>query len=198
MAAIQHILAANQQRHRARSQMVYINAYVRQHFSPLNVLSDRAVQSKYRLPRVEVQRLITLVSPHIQRQPAAILPSARRCSSWPRCVFTQWRASWSWWGTAPASAKHQFHGVWQPWHRSSCAMPGHTSECPPPVPMLSRLTFALVFLVWLWNSFHFFLTAPQSDRPRGLNTKYYICVNGLDYYLDTPVCCDHTHTCARA
>ena len=48
MAAIQHILPANQQRRRARSQMVYINAYVRQHFSPLNVLSDRAVQCKYR------------------------------------------------------------------------------------------------------------------------------------------------------
>ena len=47
--------------------MVYINAYVRQHFSPLNVLSDRAVQSNYRLPRVEIQRLVTLVSPHIQR-----------------------------------------------------------------------------------------------------------------------------------
>ncbi|XP_059201240.1 putative nuclease HARBI1 [Centropristis striata] len=45
MAAIQHILAANQQRRRARSQTVYINAYVRQHFSPLDVLSDRAVQS---------------------------------------------------------------------------------------------------------------------------------------------------------
>uniref|UniRef100_UPI0037E94BCA putative nuclease HARBI1 n=1 Tax=Semicossyphus pulcher TaxID=241346 RepID=UPI0037E94BCA len=67
MAAIQHILAANQQRRRARSQMVYINAYVRQHFSPLNVLSDRAVQSKYRLPCVEIQCLVTLVSPHIQR-----------------------------------------------------------------------------------------------------------------------------------
>ena len=67
MAAIHHILAANQQRRRARSQMVYINAYVRQHFSPLNVLSDRAVQSKYRLPRVEIQRLVMLVSPHIQR-----------------------------------------------------------------------------------------------------------------------------------
>uniref|UniRef100_UPI0037E7C3B6 putative nuclease HARBI1 n=1 Tax=Semicossyphus pulcher TaxID=241346 RepID=UPI0037E7C3B6 len=47
--------------------MVYINAYVRQHFSPLNVLSDRAVQSKYQLTRVEIQRLVTLVSPHIQR-----------------------------------------------------------------------------------------------------------------------------------
>ena len=67
MAAIQHILAANQQRRRARSQMVCINAYVRQHFSPLNMLSDLAVQSKYRLPRVEIQRLITLVSPYIQR-----------------------------------------------------------------------------------------------------------------------------------
>ncbi|XP_059211829.1 putative nuclease HARBI1 [Centropristis striata] len=67
MAAIQHILAANQQRRRARSQTVYINAYVRQHFSPLDVLSDRAVQSKYRLPREEIHRLVTLVSPHIQR-----------------------------------------------------------------------------------------------------------------------------------
>ena len=67
MAAIQHILAANQQRRRARSQMVYINTYVRQHFSLLNVLSDRAVQSKYRLPRVEIKRLVMLVSPHIQR-----------------------------------------------------------------------------------------------------------------------------------
>ena len=67
MAAIQHILAANQQRLRARSQMVYINAYVRQHFSPLNVLSDWAVQYKYRLPHVEIQRLVTLVSPHIRR-----------------------------------------------------------------------------------------------------------------------------------
>ena len=34
------ILAANQQRRRAWSQMVSINASVRQHFSPLNVLSD--------------------------------------------------------------------------------------------------------------------------------------------------------------
>ena len=66
MAAIQHILATNQQRRRARSQIVYINAYVRQHFSPLDVLSDRGVQSKYRLPRVEIQRLVMLVSPHIQ------------------------------------------------------------------------------------------------------------------------------------
>ena len=43
------------------SQIVYINAM---HFSPLDVLSDRAVQSKYRLPRVEIQCLVTrLVSP---------------------------------------------------------------------------------------------------------------------------------------
>ena len=33
----------------------------------LDVLSDRAVQAKYWLPRAEIQRLITLVSPHIQR-----------------------------------------------------------------------------------------------------------------------------------
>ena len=67
MAAIQHILTANQQRRCTRSPIVYINAYVRQHFSPLNVLSDRAVQSKYRIPCVEIQCLVTLVSPHVLR-----------------------------------------------------------------------------------------------------------------------------------
>ena len=29
-------------------------------------------------------------------------------------------------------------------------------------------TFALLFFVWLWNYWHFFLTAPQSRRPHGL------------------------------
>ena len=67
MAAIQHSLAVNQHHRRARSQTVYINAYASQHFSPLDVLSDRAVQAKYWLPRAEIQQLITLVSPHIQR-----------------------------------------------------------------------------------------------------------------------------------
>ena len=67
MAAIQHILAANQPRRRARSRTVYMNAFVRQHFNPMDVLSDRAVQMRYRLPRAEIQRLITLVSPHIRR-----------------------------------------------------------------------------------------------------------------------------------
>ena len=31
------------------------------------MLSDRAVQMRYRLPRAEIQRLINLVSPHIRR-----------------------------------------------------------------------------------------------------------------------------------
>ncbi|XP_062404015.1 putative nuclease HARBI1 [Sardina pilchardus] len=40
---------------------------MRQHFSPLDVLSDRAVQEKYRLPLTTIRWLITLVTPHIQR-----------------------------------------------------------------------------------------------------------------------------------
>ena len=31
------------------------------------MLSDQAVQAKHRLPHAEIQQLITLVSPHIQR-----------------------------------------------------------------------------------------------------------------------------------
>ena len=67
MAARQHILAVNQQHRRERSQTVHVNAFVRHHFSPLDVLSDRALQLKYRLPRTEIQRLIQLVVPHIRR-----------------------------------------------------------------------------------------------------------------------------------
>ncbi|XP_062384538.1 putative nuclease HARBI1 [Sardina pilchardus] len=33
----------------------------------MDVLSDRAVQEKYRLPRATIRRLVTLVTPHIQR-----------------------------------------------------------------------------------------------------------------------------------
>ncbi|KAM3865901.1 putative nuclease HARBI1 [Diretmus argenteus] len=67
MALRHQILAFNQQRRRERSQTVYVNAFVRHNFSPLDVLNDRALQHKYRLPRAEIQRLIQIVSPHIQR-----------------------------------------------------------------------------------------------------------------------------------
>ncbi|XP_061103953.1 putative nuclease HARBI1 [Conger conger] len=67
MAARQLILAGNQQRRRERSQTVFVNAFVRHHFSPLDVLSDRALQRKYRLPRSAIQHLIQLVVPQIRR-----------------------------------------------------------------------------------------------------------------------------------
>lgn len=67
MAARQHIVRARNQRRRAQRQTLEINAFVREHFSPLDVLSDRAVQMRYRLPRAEIQRLIQLVAPLIQR-----------------------------------------------------------------------------------------------------------------------------------
>lgn len=67
MAALQRILALNQRRRRPRSQLVYVNQYIRNNFNPLDVLSDSAILSKYRLPRVEILQLLEIVSPHISR-----------------------------------------------------------------------------------------------------------------------------------
>ena len=52
---------------RVRSQTTYVNAFRRQHFSDLAILTDRALQAKYRLPRAEIQRLLQVVAPHIRR-----------------------------------------------------------------------------------------------------------------------------------
>ncbi|KAM3877688.1 putative nuclease HARBI1 [Diretmus argenteus] len=67
MAARQYILAADQQRLRERSEVVYVYAFVREHFSPLNVLSDRALHARYRLPRNIIQHLVNVVTPYIRR-----------------------------------------------------------------------------------------------------------------------------------
>ena len=64
-AARQFILAANQRRRRSR--ITYVNAFNRQHFSPLTTLSERALLEKYRLSRAEIQRLLEVVAPHIRR-----------------------------------------------------------------------------------------------------------------------------------
>ncbi|MEL6804794.1 MAG: hypothetical protein AAFO91_13540, partial [Bacteroidota bacterium] len=66
MAARQFILTANHRR-RVRPQLRTINAFRRQNWSDLDVLSDRALQAKYRLPRMEIERLLRVVSPHIRR-----------------------------------------------------------------------------------------------------------------------------------
>lgn len=67
MAARQLIMAENQRRRLVRSRLVDVNAHIRQHFSPLDVLPEHAIQARYRLPRDEIQRLIQLVAPHIRR-----------------------------------------------------------------------------------------------------------------------------------
>ena len=66
MAARQFILAADHRPH-VRSQITYVNAYRRDHFTDLNVLTFRALRAKYRLPRAEIHRLLRVVSPHIRR-----------------------------------------------------------------------------------------------------------------------------------
>ena len=167
MAAIQHILAANQQRRRARSQMVYINAYVRQHFSPLNVLSDRAVQFNYRLPRVEIQRLVTLVSPHIQGNPLQFCPQPGGAAPG--------RAAFLHSGELPGGGggrhrSQQGIGFTECGSRDAdppapCADTNQNAHHPCPCSLTSPLH--LFFFIWLWNSCHFFLTAPQSHRPQG-------------------------------
>lgn len=67
MAALQRIVALNQRRRRSRSRLVYVNHFIRTNFKPLDVLSDTAIVAKYRLPRVEILKLLEIVSPHISR-----------------------------------------------------------------------------------------------------------------------------------
>ena len=219
MAAIQHILAANQQ----RSQMVYINANVRQHFSPPNVLSDRAAQSKYRLPHVEIQRLVTLVSPHIQRAT--------------RCNFAQPG------GAAPGRAA--FYAVWSflevVGDGTGLSKASVSRSVAAVTPILLRYARTQIRIpttrahalsphlctCFFWFGFGTpatsFLQHPSLIGHTAISSAVkegdllfrllaafsivtclclatggiYICVNGLDNYLDTPVSCDHTHKHAR-
>ncbi|XP_062339699.1 piggyBac transposable element-derived protein 4-like [Osmerus eperlanus] len=72
--------------------MVYINAYVRQHFSPLDVLSDQAVQSKYRLPRVEIQRLVERL-PRLYDPGPEVTVDEQLLAFRGRCPFKQYMPS---------------------------------------------------------------------------------------------------------
>ncbi|KAL2080618.1 hypothetical protein ACEWY4_024411 [Coilia grayii] len=68
MAARQRIVELNdRRRHGRRSQTVYVNAFIRSTFSPLDVLSDEALIRKYRLNREVIQELCALVQPHLVR-----------------------------------------------------------------------------------------------------------------------------------
>ncbi|XP_041927572.1 putative nuclease HARBI1 [Alosa sapidissima] len=53
MAALQRIVELN----RRRSDVVYVNAYIRTTFSPLDILSDEAIIRKYRLTRAKIEEL---------------------------------------------------------------------------------------------------------------------------------------------
>ncbi|KAL2077820.1 hypothetical protein ACEWY4_027324 [Coilia grayii] len=67
MAALQRIIELNRRRRR-HSDVVYVHAYIRQNFNPLEVLSDEAVVRKYRLTRAQIRELLQLVHPHLVRQ----------------------------------------------------------------------------------------------------------------------------------
>ncbi|KAL2080719.1 hypothetical protein ACEWY4_024512 [Coilia grayii] len=66
MAALQRIIELNRRRRR-RSDVVYVHAYIRQNFNPMEVLSDEAVVRKYRLTRPQIRELLQLVHPHLVR-----------------------------------------------------------------------------------------------------------------------------------
>ncbi|XP_062375192.1 putative nuclease HARBI1 [Sardina pilchardus] len=68
MAALQRIVELNQCcRRRRRSEVVYVNAYIRTTFSPLDVLSDGAILRKYRLSRGQIEELGTFTQRHLER-----------------------------------------------------------------------------------------------------------------------------------
>ncbi|KAL2079809.1 hypothetical protein ACEWY4_025553 [Coilia grayii] len=60
MAALQRIIELNRRRRR-RSDVVYVHAYIRQNFNPLEVLSEDAVVRKYRLTRPQIRELLQLM-----------------------------------------------------------------------------------------------------------------------------------------
>ncbi|KAL2091535.1 hypothetical protein ACEWY4_013798 [Coilia grayii] len=66
MAALQRIIELNRRRRR-RSDVVYVHAYIRQNFNPLEVLADESVVRKYRLTRAQIRELLQLVHPHLVR-----------------------------------------------------------------------------------------------------------------------------------
>ncbi|KAG9283459.1 putative nuclease HARBI1 [Astyanax mexicanus] len=66
MAALQRIIELNRQRRR-RSEVVYMNAFIRTTFNPLEVLSDEAIIRKYRLSRAAIEELLHFVHPHLLR-----------------------------------------------------------------------------------------------------------------------------------
>jgi hypothetical protein len=66
MATLQRILQLEHRRW-CRSQTVYINAYIRTHFTPLDTLSDEAILRKFWLPRNKILELLQIVKPHLQR-----------------------------------------------------------------------------------------------------------------------------------
>ena len=68
MAARRRIVELNDRRqHVRRSRTVYVNAFIRSTFSPLDVLSDEALICKYRLNREVIQELCALVQPQFVR-----------------------------------------------------------------------------------------------------------------------------------
>ncbi|XP_063077094.1 putative nuclease HARBI1 [Engraulis encrasicolus] len=57
----------NQRRRRRRSEATYVNAFIRVNFDPLHVLTDEAILRKYCLCRPQIEELVELLTPHLQR-----------------------------------------------------------------------------------------------------------------------------------
>ncbi|XP_051962569.1 putative nuclease HARBI1 [Xyrauchen texanus] len=71
MAALQRVLQLRvrerQRQRRPRSRLVTLNAFVRQHQNPLDILDDMAIIRRYRLPRRQIAQLLNSIGPQLMR-----------------------------------------------------------------------------------------------------------------------------------
>ncbi|KAL0149170.1 hypothetical protein M9458_055602, partial [Cirrhinus mrigala] len=75
MAALQRVFQLRvrqrerrrQRQRRPRSTLCTINAFIRQHQNPLDMLDDMAVIDRYRLPRGEIVQLLNVIGPQLMR-----------------------------------------------------------------------------------------------------------------------------------
>ncbi|XP_056585856.1 putative nuclease HARBI1 [Triplophysa dalaica] len=71
MAALQRVLQLRvrerQRQRRPRSRLVTLNAFIRQHQTPLDILDDMAIIRRYRLPRGQIAQLLNSIGPQLMR-----------------------------------------------------------------------------------------------------------------------------------
>ncbi|XP_067258730.1 putative nuclease HARBI1 [Chanodichthys erythropterus] len=84
MAALQRVLQLRfrerRRQRRPRSRLVTLNAFIRQHQNPLNMLDDMAIIERYRLPREQIAQLLNSIGPqlmHATRRNFALSPEVQ-------------------------------------------------------------------------------------------------------------------------